>query len=131
MEAKQFPFYAGTVYADKRLNRKSILQFGGELFISTFLKELIVYNAAACPELQEDGKADYKRISLLVGHELDINNFSIITQLGYYIHYSYETRYYERIGVKKYFGKKWFATTTLKAHLFIAESIDIGIGIRL
>ena len=130
---KQFPFYVGTVYADKRLSRKSILQFGSEVFFSKFLKELIAYNAVAFPERREDGKADYKRISLLVGHELDINNFSIITQLGYYIYYpyTYETRYYERVGVKKYFGEKWFATATIKAHLFIAESIDIGIGIRL
>ncbi|WP_117881808.1 acyloxyacyl hydrolase [Aureibaculum luteum] len=131
---KQFPFYVGTVYVDKRLNRKSILQFGSELFISKFLKELIAYNAVAFPEFpEEDGKSDYKRVSLLVGHELDIHNFSIITQLGYYVYYPYryETRYYERIGVKKYFGPKWFATASIKAHLFLAESIDLGIGIRL
>ncbi|HBK71120.1 MAG TPA: hypothetical protein DDZ39_05590 [Flavobacteriaceae bacterium] len=109
------------------------MQFGSEIFISKFLKELITYNAVAFPERPESGKADYKRVSLLVGHELDINNFSIITQFGYYIYYpyKYETRYYERVGVKKYFGDKWFATTSIKAHLFIAESIDIGIGIRL
>ncbi len=132
--SKQFPFYVGTIYADKRLNRKSILQFGGEIFFSNFLKELIRFNAVAFPERPgEDGTADYKRISLLIGHELDVDSFSIITQLGYYVYYPYpyETRYYERIGVKKYFGKKWFATASIKAHLFIAESLDLGIGIRL
>ncbi len=130
---KQFPFYVGTIYADKRLNRKSILQFGSEIFFSKFLKELIAYNSVAFPERNEDGKADYKRVSLLIGHELDIDNFSIITQLGYYIYYPYpyETRYYERVGVKKYFSKKWFAIASIKAHLFIAESINVGIGIRL
>ncbi|MDY7394592.1 acyloxyacyl hydrolase [Aureibaculum sp. 2210JD6-5] len=131
---KQFPFYIGSIYADKRVGRKSILQFGGEIFISKFLKELIAYNAVAFPELpNQDGKADYKRVSLIVGHELDINNFSILTQFGYYVYYPYpyETRYYERVGVKKYFGKKWFATASIKAHLFLAESIDLGIGIRL
>jgi len=131
---KQFPFYIGTIYADKRLNRKSILQFGSEIFFSNFLKEVIPFNAVAFPErLEEDGKADFKRVSLLVGHELDVDNFSIITQFGYYVYYpyKYETRYYERIGLKKYFGNKWFATASIKAHLFIAESIDLGIGIRL
>ena len=106
---------------------------GGEFFYSNFLKELIQYNAVAFPERpEEDGKADFKRISLFLGHELDVVNFSIIAQLGYYVYYpyKYETRYYERIGVKKYFGNKWFATTTIKAHLFIAESIDLGVGIR-
>ncbi len=132
--SKQFPFYVGTVYADKRISRKSILQFGGEVFFSRFLKELIQYNAVAFPEFpEEDGTADYRRVSLLIGHELDIDNFSIITQFGYYVYYPYkfETRYYERIGVKKYIGRKWFATASIKAHLFIAESIDLGIGVRL
>jgi len=131
---RQFPFYVGSIYADKRISRKSILQFGTEVFFSKFLKELIQYNAVAFPEFpEEDGKADYKRVSLLIGHELDIDNFSIITQIGYYVYYPYpfETRYYERIGVKKYIGNKWFATASIKAHLFIAESIDLGIGIRL
>jgi len=131
---KQFPFYVGTFYIDKRLNRKSILQFGSEVFVSKFLKELIAYNAVAFSEFpEEDGKSDYKRVSLIVGHELDINNFSIVTQFGYYVYYpyQYETRYYERVGVKKYFGNKWFATASIKAHLFLAESIDLGIGIRL
>lgn len=64
---------------------------------------MILYNAVAFPELPDtDARADHKRISLIVGHELDIDNFSIITQFGYYIYYpyKYETRYYERIGVK-------------------------------
>jgi hypothetical protein len=132
--SKQFPFYVGTIYADKRINNKSILQFGTEVFFSNFLKELIRFNAVAFPEFpDEDGTADYKRVSLIIGHELDIDNFSIITQFGYYVYYpyEYETRYYERIGVKKYFGNKWFAMASIKAHLFLAESIDLGIGIRL
>jgi hypothetical protein len=131
---KQFPFYVASIYADKRINNKSILQFGTEVFFSNFLKELILYNAVAFPELPDtDATADHKRISLIIGHELDIDNFSIITQFGYYIYYpyKYETRYYERIGVKKYFGSTWFATASIKAHLFLAESIDLGIGIRL
>ena len=130
---KQFPYYVGTVYADKRINSKSILQFGSEVFFSNYLKELIQFNAIAFPEKEESGDADYKRVSLIVGHELDLNNFAIITQLGYYIYYPYdnEMRYYERVGVKKYLGKKWFATASIKAHLFLAESIDLGIGIRL
>lgn len=131
---KQFPFYIGTIYVDKRINNKSILHFGAEVFFSNFLKELIRYNAVAFPEFpDEDGTADYKRVSLIVGHELNIDKFSIITQLGYYIYYpyKYETRYYERIGVKKYFGNKWFAVASIKAHFFLAESIDLGIGIRL
>lgn len=130
---KQFPYYVGTVYGDKRLNSKSILQFGSEVFFSNYLKELIKFNAIAFPEKGQDADADYRRVSLIVGHELDLSNFSILTQIGYYLYYPYEIdkRYYERIGVKKYFGDKWFASASIKAHLFLAESIDLGIGIRL
>lgn len=130
---RQFPYYVGTLYADKRLNSKSIVQFGSEIFFSNYIKELIRFNAIAFPEKGLDATADYKQVSLIVGHELDLNNFSILTQLGYYVYYPYpvDKRYYERIGVKKYFGDKWFATATIKAHLFLAESIDLGIGIRL
>lgn len=133
ISGKQFPFYVGTIYADKRINSKSILQFGSEVFFSNYLKELIKFNAIAFPEKGESGTADYKRVSIIVGHELDLDTFSIITQLGYYVYYPYkiDTRYYERVGVKKYFGDKWFASASIKAHLFLAESIDLGIGIRL
>lgn len=131
---RQFPYYIITAYADKRLNTKSTIQLGSEVFFSKFLKEVIKYNAIAFPEkVGETGNADYKRVSLLVGHELAINKFSIITQLGYYVYYpyKYETRYYERLGVKRYFGNKVFATLSIKAHIFAAESLDLGIGIRL
>lgn len=132
--SKQFPFYVGTIYVEKRLNRKSIIQLGSEVFFSNFLKELIRYNSIAFPEFpDENGKADYKRVSLIIGHELDLDNFSIVTQLGYYVYYPYpfETRYYERVGVKKHINEKWFVTASIKAHLFLAESLDLGLGIRL
>lgn len=134
LQNKQFPYYVFSAYADKRINNKSIINIGTEVFFSNFLKELIQYNAVAFPEKpNEDGTADYKRVSLIVGHELDINKIAIITQLGYYIYYpyKYETRVYERIGIKRYFGKHFFASLSLKAHVFVAESIDLGIGIRL
>lgn len=131
---RQFPFYVGTLFADKRLSYKSIVQVGSEIFISNFLKELIKYNAAASPERYgEDSSIDYKRVSLFLGHELDLKNISIITQLGIYIYnpYKYKSAYYERVGLKKYFAKKWFAEATIKAHMFLAESIELGIGFKL
>ena len=130
---KQFPYYVGTLYADKRINNKSIVQLGSEIFFSNYIKELIKFNAIAFPEKYPSSDADYKRVSLIIGHELDVNNFSILTQVGYYVYFPYKTdeRLYERVGVKKYLDEKWFITASIKAHLFLAESIDLGIGIRL
>jgi len=129
----QFPFYVFSAFADKRLGYKSAIQLGADVFFSEFLKELIYYNSVAFPENNVSGDEDYKRVGLFVGHELFINKMSLVTQLGYYVYYPYdfEGRTYLRIGLKRYFGKKWFAAITLKSHAAKAEAVEFGIGIRL
>lgn len=129
----QFPFYIVSGYADKRLNRKSAIQAGTDLFFSKFLKELIYYYSVAFPEYDVTGDEDWKRIGVFVGHELFINKMSIVTQLGYYVYYPYdfEGRVYNRIGLNRYFGDKFFGAITLKSHGAKAEAVEFGIGVRL
>lgn len=129
----QFPFYILSVYADKRLNRKSAVHFGIEVFFSNFLKELIKYRAISFSEDDVSGDEDYKRVGVFIGHELFINKLSVLTQLGYYAYYPYdfEGRTYFRVGLKHYFGKKWFGALTLKSHAAKAEALEFGVGIRL
>lgn len=129
----QFPFYIISAYADKRLNRKSSIQLGTDVFFSKFLEEHIKYTSIAFLNLNVSGNEDYKRVGVFVGHELFINKMSIITQLGYYVYYpfDFEGRVYNRIGLKRYFGKKLFAAATLKSHSAKAEAVEFGIGIRL
>jgi len=129
----QFPFYIISAYADKRLNRKSAIQFGADVFFSKFLEELIFFNSVAFPELNVSGDEDWKRAGVFVGHELFINKMSIVTQLGYYVYYPYdfEGRVYNRIGLKRYFGDKIFGAITLKSHAAKAEAVEFGIGVRL
>lgn len=129
----QFPFYNFSFYADKRLNRKSAVQFGADVFFAEFLKELIHFYSVAFPELDVTGDEDWKRVGVFVGHELFINKMSFITQLGYYVYYPYdfEGRVYNRIGLKRYFGKKFFVAVTLKSHGAKAEAVEFGIGLRL
>ena len=129
----QFPFYIFSAYADKRLNRKSAIQFGTDVFFSNFLKELILFQSVSFPEENVSGDEDYKRVGVFVGHELFINKTSVVTQLGYYVYYpfDFEGRTYIRAGLKRYFGKKWFAAMTLKSHGAKAEAVEFGVGIRL
>lgn len=129
----QFPFYIISAYADKRLSHVSAIQFGADLFFSNFLKELIYYRSVAFPEQNVTGEEDYKRVGLFAGHELFINKMSVVTQLGYYVYYPYdfEGRTYIRIGLKHYFGKKFFGAMTLKSHGAKAEAVELGIGVRL
>ncbi|WP_166963135.1 acyloxyacyl hydrolase [Yeosuana marina] len=129
----QFPFYIVSAYADKRINQKSALQFGTDVFFSNFLKEYIYYRSVAFPEEPTTGNEDYKRVGLFVGHELFVNRISLVTQLGYYVYYpfDFEGRTYIRVGLKRYFGNKWFGGLTLKAHAAKAEAVEFGIGVRL
>lgn len=129
----QFPFYVFSGYADKRINTKSALQLGADVFFSNFLKEYIHYRSVSYPEDNSDGNQDYRRVGVFVGHELFINKMSLVTQLGYYVYYPYdfEGRTYFRAGLKRYFGDKWFGAMTLKSHGARAEAVEFGLGIRL
>lgn len=129
----QYPFYIISGYADKRLNRKSAIQVGADVFFAKFLEELITYYSVAFPEFGVTGDEDWKRVGVFVGHELFINKMSFVTQLGYYVYYPYdfEGRIYNRIGLKRYFGDKIFGAITLKSHGAKAEAVEFGIGIRL
>ncbi|MFC4722363.1 acyloxyacyl hydrolase [Geojedonia litorea] len=129
----QYPFYIVSAYADKRINRKSAIQVGADVFFSTFLKELIYYYSVAFPEFDVSGDEDWKRVGLFVGHELFINKMSLVTQLGYYVYYPYdfEGQVYNRVGLKRYFGDKYFGAITLKSHGAKAEAVEFGIGVRL
>lgn len=129
----QYAFYIASAYADKRLNRKSAIQLGADVFFSNFLKTHIRYKSVAFPEDNVSGDEDYKRVGIFVGHELFINKTSLITQLGYYVYYpfDFEGRVYNRVGLKRYFGNQWFGALTLKSHGAKAEAVELGIGIRL
>lgn len=133
VDSGQYPFYIFSAYADKRINRKSAVQLGTDVFFSNFLKELIYYRSVSFPEENLSGNEDYKRVGLFAGHELFINKTSLVTQFGYYVYYPYdfEGRTYFRIGLKRYFSNKWFGALTLKSHGAKAEAIEFGIGVRL
>lgn len=129
----QYPFYIFSAYADKRVSHISAFQFGTDVFFSNFLKELIEFQSVAFPELDVSGNEDFKRVGIFAGHELFINKMSLESQLGYYVYYpfDFEGRVYFRVGLKRYFGEKWFGAVTLKSHGAKAEAVEFGIGIRI
>ncbi|UNY99124.1 acyloxyacyl hydrolase [Zhouia spongiae] len=128
----QFPFYVFSVYADKRLNKKSAVQLGTDIFYSNFLKQYARYRAVASPHWGISEDDDYKRTGLFVGHELFMNKMSLVTQFGYYTYYpiDFEGRLYQRVGLKYYLGNKLFSALTLKTHAAKAEAVEFGLGYR-
>ncbi len=129
----QKPFYHVGIYADKRINRKSALQFGVDFFATHSIKEYIKYRSIAYSYEHVDPDTDYRRIGLFVGHELFINKLSIETQVGYYIYRPFELDkpYYDRLGFKYYWTPKFFTGVAVKTHGFLAEAIEYGVGVRL
>lgn len=124
------PFYVLTGYIDKRIGRKSVLQFGADYFVSYMLKDLIEIRHNLNSDYE---KGDFKRAGVFIGYELFINKISFVTQLGYYVHYPVEVegRIYERLTLKRYFKDKWFALVSLKVHAADAEEVAFGVGVRL
>lgn len=129
----QKPFYHIGAYADKRIGRKSALQFGAELFMTTSDKEYIRFRAIAYPDDAIDLDTDYKRVGIFIGHELFINRISIETQFGYYIYdpAKLDIEVYDRVGLKYYVTKKIFGGISVKTHGFLAEALELAIGVRL
>jgi hypothetical protein len=129
----QKPFYHIGFYIDKRVNRKSALQAGTELFLTTSFKEFIKYRSIAYPENHVDYNTDYKRVGVFLGHELFINRISIETQLGYYVYqpFKYDSSFYDRVGMKYYVSPKIFSGISLVTHGFLAEALEFIVGVRL
>ena len=129
----QSPFFVLSAFADKRINYKSSFQAGVDVFFSHFLKELIYYRSIAYPEDGLSGDEDYRRVGVFIGHELRLYNTALITQLGYYAYwpYEFEERVYNRLGLKRYFGKTIFATVSVKSQWAKAEGMEFGLGVRL
>ncbi|MCW5520032.1 acyloxyacyl hydrolase [Aureitalea sp. L0-47] len=129
----QHPFWVLGGYADKRLNYKSTLQLGAEIFFTEFLQEEIKYLSVSFPLRNIDPDNDYRRVGLFAGHEFRIGDLGIETQLGYYVYYpyKYESRVYSRVGMKYFLNKNWFGAVSIKSHSFNAEAIEFALGIRI
>lgn len=128
------PFYIFSAYADKTLSRKSNVQLGAEVFFSTFLKEYINYRSIAYPEDNLSGDEDYKRVGVFAGYEMRFNKISAFVNLGFYAYYPYdfEGRMYNRLGLKRSFGKNEniFVLVDVRSHAAKAEAFELGIGYR-
>ena len=129
----QYPFYTLSAYADKKLTRSSGLQAGVDVYFSPMYKNEIEYMAIAFPEQNIDKNTNPTRIGIFAGYELLLNKISFEGQLGFYVldEYKANTALYQRLGLKYYFYKNFFAGTGLKTHFSKAEALEFSVGVRL
>lgn len=127
------PFGIVSFYADKTISRKSTLLVGAEAFFSKFLQNEIEFLSIAFPQFGVTADQDWKRVGVFIGHELKFNKTALMTHAGYYAYYPYdfEGRFYQRVGLKRFFGERYFGSVAVKTHGAKAEAIEFGLGIRL
>ena len=121
------PVYNIGFIAQKRVSIKSLVDIGIEGFANKAVEYEITHGHSF------DGDTlDYRRIGLMVGHELVVNKLTFVTHLGYYLYkpYSPKERIYARIGLNYYFTDHLFGGINLKTHYAVAEVIDYAIGYR-
>src|SRR5699024_5235903 len=107
-----YPFLTVSAFADKRLGYTSTVALGSEVFFSRMLKEFIRYRSIAFPEDHLSGHESSTRVGVFGGYELNINKFSFFVNLGYYLYYPFhfESRVYNRLGVKRKLTDHLFAS---------------------
>ncbi|UZO82628.1 acyloxyacyl hydrolase [Aquimarina sp. ERC-38] len=129
----QYVFHTIGGFVDKKINKKSTLVAGTELFISEALKRFIEFRANAEFADSGTGDEDSKRVGIFLGHELTVNRVSLISQLGFYAYYpfDFEGRFYNRLGARYYFSNNWYASVTVRSHAAKAEAVEFTIGYKL
>ena len=120
-------YMAMSVFWNKRLSAKSILDAGIEGFMNKAYEKQIQEN-----NLLVEGNPDYKAVAVMFGHELLINKLALVTQIGVYVYKPYQPSdwIYSKLGLKYYFNENLFASLTLKSHFAVAEVLEYGIGYR-
>lgn len=129
----QHVFYHIGFFVDKRFNRKSVVQMGTELFLTNYFKDYIKFKANAYPELNINPNTDYKRVGVFIGYEMFVNKISLEAQLGYYVYepFKNDISIYDRVGFKYHITPKIFTSFSVKTHMFLAEALEFGVGVRL
>ena len=116
-------------YVERRVNRKSGLNAGIDLFYDASKKHSISYDTMNI----NNTFINYTQVGIVGGHELYINKLTLLTQFGVYLFdpLHLNKAVYQRFGLKYYFNEKLFAQMSLKTHLGVADWVEWGIGIRL
>ena len=122
------PVYSLGLIVQQRISLKSRLDIGIEGFANKALEYEVTHNHSF------DGDTlDYRKVGFMFGHELVVNKFVFVTQLGVYLYnpYAPQNSLYTRLGLKYYFTDKLFASISLKTHYAVAEVIEYSVGFRL
>ncbi|WKK81072.2 acyloxyacyl hydrolase [Marivirga arenosa] len=124
------PFFNAILFGQKYINKKSDIGIGLDYSHNLSLKSQIQQNWF---RLNNDEEIkDFRRVALLIGHELKFGKLGFITQLGVYIYdpSAINMPVYQRYGLRYQFHDHLMAIASLKTHAATAEQSEFGIGWR-
>lgn len=126
------PFIGLQVFLDKRISYKSSFLFGVDMVVSGAIREFVKYRSVAFPEEGIKANDDNKQVGVFAGYELRISQTAVFAHLGYMVYYPvpFEGRVYNRLGIKRYLGRQWYAMASVKAHAAKAEALEFGVGYK-
>ncbi len=122
-----FPSYNLSIGLNKPVSRVSIVSLSLDGFYDIAMREWITTEE---PELD----VDFKSAALTLGHELLVDRFSFMLQVGYHFYQPYKGLYqdfYQRYGLRLYLHPKMAVSGSLKAYFGKAEQIEWGLLYRL
>ena len=122
------PVYALTLLVQKQVAVMSLIEAG----LEGFANKAVAYEIKNSFDNTVAPDTDYRRVGLMVGHELLVNKLALVTQLGLYVYRPYypNERIYTRLGLSYYFTDALVAGFSLKTHFAVAEVIEYSIGYR-
>jgi len=122
-----FPSYNLSITLNKPVSRVSVINLSVDGFYDIAMREWI---ATEEPELD----VDFKSAAINLGHELMVDRFSFLLQLGYHFYRPYTGLYqdfFQRYGLRLYLHPKLALSGSLKAYFGKAEQIEWGLLYRL
>ena len=122
--ASGFPVGSLSAGFYRTLSHKSRWGTGVDLFLD---EGVLYYNH------KENQLKNKLAAGIFGGHELTLNQLSIVTQIGIYIRNpnAIDPFHYERLGVRYIIAKRIIPSITLKAHEFKVDFVEWGCGYML
>ena len=138
-EYKNRDYFIGniTVGAGRHFSHKSRYVFGLDLGYDESVGDLIkvdyINNGGDPGNLPETSSSDNFELAVFAGYEINANRTYLIMHLGYKLFYKdIEGRLpelYQRLGVKQYFYRNWFAGMNVRFHeIGSADNLEWTIG---
>ena len=126
-EKTKHSVFTAAFTSSKQVSRFNSVLLGVDFFYNNSIPKEFVANT-----LPQPTEIKKQQVGITTGTELHIGKFSFLAQAGLYVYqpHKFYPRFYQRYGIRYYFGK-FFINTTVKANGTKPDFVEYGIGFRI